>query len=145
MLNKEEKLKALLLDNRFVDWINNPESPYSGYWLQWVGESSDNAELADEARQFLLELHAAEVIEEKVTEEKEVDRMWGNIEQSIGERSASEGRIRRTPQRGYWMAAAAIAGVLLLAGVLFFRESDRPLASFKKKERAITIKRQRLT
>jgi len=139
MLNKEENLKALLLDNRFVDWINNPESPYAGYWLQWVGESNDNAKLVEEARQFLMELRLAEVAGETVMEEREVDRIWENIEGAIGEETAVEER-RRSPQRGYWMAAATIAGILLLAGVAFFREPDRPLASGKKRKEQLAAK-----
>ena len=140
MLNKEEKLKALLLDDRFVDWVNNPESPYAGYWLQWVGERSDNAELADEARQFLMELRSAEMTEETVTKESEVDRIWENIGMSIDEGAGGDAKIRRNPRRGYWMAAAAITGILLLAGVAFFRERSLPLASGKKKSEQLSAK-----
>ena len=133
MINKEEKLKALLLDNRFVDWINNPGSPYAGFWLQWMGESVDNTELADAARRFLMELRLAELAGETVTEENEVGRIWENIGGVIAGGSVEERKPRRIIRNGYWMAAAAIMGILLFIGVTFFREPDRPLASVKKK------------
>jgi len=133
MLNKEEKLRALLLDNRFVDWINNPDSPYAGFWLQWTGESAENAELADAAREFLMELRSAELAGETVTEETEVDRMWESIGGTIAERPTREGQPRRIIRKGYWMAAAAITGMLLFIGVTFFSESRHQLASVKKK------------
>lgn len=122
-----------MLDNRFVDWINNPESPYAGFWLQWIGESAENAELANAARAFLIELRSAELASETVTEETEVDRIWENIGGAIAERPTRQGQPRRIIGRGYWMAAAAITGVLLFIGVTFFNESRPHLVSIKKK------------
>ena len=61
MDNREEKINALLLDNRFVDWVINPQSPYAEYWLQWINASRENALLAEEAKSFLLEFRATEI------------------------------------------------------------------------------------
>jgi hypothetical protein len=133
MANKEEKIKTLLLDDRFVDWINNPESPYAGYWLQWIEESADNEELADAAREFLTELHLAELTMEASTGETVVDKMWADVSRSIMEEPAGRRRSRRGVRSWYWMAAAGIIGILLFVGMTFFREQPRQLASAKKK------------
>ena len=83
MINREEKINALLLDNRFVDWVINPQSPYAEYWLQWISAGTDNAALAEEAKCFLLELRRTENNADKEINEGITEQMLIHILEAI--------------------------------------------------------------
>jgi len=128
MNTNEQKINELLLDNRFVDWLINPQSPYAAYWLQWIQASEDNAALASAAKAFLLELQLAESSRENAPDEAMsrqalTGQVWDNIRESIGEEEAPV--VRRMHRRWYWMVAAALTGLVLLAGMLFVTRPAR--------------------
>jgi len=130
MNQKEEKINELLLDNRFVDWLVNAESPYAEYWLQWIKASAENAALAAEAKSFLLELQLAETSREHSPDEAMTGHLWKNIREAIGEPMAPIVYQYQQPQqrlnrRWYWTAAAALTGLVLLAGMLFVTRPAR--------------------
>ncbi|TKK65116.1 DUF4974 domain-containing protein [Ilyomonas limi] len=131
MEDRAEKINALLLDNRFVDWVLNPQSPYAQYWLQWIGAGTENAALAEEAKQFLLEVRTAENNREKAVDEGSAEQIWAHIQQAIGQEELVE--VKNMPRRRsiYWMMAAAVfAGLVLFAGLIVFKQRvQQPVAT----------------
>ena len=123
MNTNEQKINELLLDNRFVDWLINPQSPYAAYWLQWIQASETNAALAEEAKAFLLELQLAETSRENAPDEALNGQVWDNIRESIGEEAAPV--VRRMHRSWFWMAAAGLTGLVLLAGMLMVTKPAR--------------------
>lgn len=126
---QEDKIRELLLDNRFVDWVVNPQSPYSEYWLQWLNSSTENRELAEQARIFLLELRKAETENEEEINQDITEQMLLNIRDAIQEDAAPVVPEKKT--RIYWYRAAAAVLVLamVIAGITFLKkEKSSPLA-----------------
>ncbi|HKZ68108.1 MAG TPA: FecR family protein [Chitinophagaceae bacterium] len=123
MNNREEKISALLLDNRFVDWVVNPQSPYAEYWLQWIISSTENATLAEEAKIFLWELRRAGNDTAKEINEGITEQMLINIREAIDKDSLPVFMQKPAAHRWYWMAAAAMVGALVFFGVTFFKQS----------------------
>src|SRR5688572_3922515 len=119
MYSREEKINELLLDNRFVDWVINPQSPYAEYWLQWVNLNPHNTELAKEARIFLLELRKAESGSGLELNEAITVEMLAHIKQAIEAEDTVKERIRRSPLRWWHWAAAAIVVTGMIAGFAF--------------------------
>lgn len=132
MENKEGKISGLLKDNRFVDWVFNPQSQYGEFWLNWISQSKENIRLAEEAKQFLLAIKAIEVGNNKEMEQGNISRLWADIEQGI---ELSEIKPeKRVKKYVYWMAAASVAGVILFVFSLLYRgplnnETDPPAVS----------------
>lgn len=131
MKQKEERINELLLDNRFVDWLINPESPYAAYWHQWLAADADNAALAEAAREFLLELRVAENDQEQEIAESDTAPLWEHIRESIDREAVPVLKTQRTGQWKYWLAAAAIGGLILLLGITWSKEPARTSLSTK--------------
>lgn len=128
MNKREEKISELLLDNRFVDWVINPQSPYTEYWLLWINADAENVGLAEEAKSFLLELRSAGNDTGKEINEGVAEQMLMNIKNAIQQDSPvveMKGSARR---RWYWAGAAACTGILIFSGILFFKQQDRPIS-----------------
>lgn len=107
MQPQEDKLEALLLDNRFVDWVLHPGSRYASYWETWAAESEGNAALAASARAMVLEVGMEERYGGEDMTDQEVDALYARIRENLGE----SGKVRRMrPLR--WAIAAAVAAVL---------------------------------
>lgn len=132
MNRKEERINELLLDNRFVDWLINPQSPYTAYWQQWAAASADNAALAEAAREFLLELRVAENDLEQQTDEKDTGALWEHIRENIDQESAPVFKPKRMIQWRYWAAAATVAGLVLVLSIVLSRQPAHPSLSAKK-------------
>lgn len=128
----EEKISALLLDNRFIDWVVNPQSPYAAYWLQWMAENEANAALAEEARVFLLDMRLAEEHAPEAIPEGQLEQMLGNIKR--------EAAKERRPRFPYWMAAAVMTGVLALAAWFLFSGPKPSAAAGKQKHFAEVVR-----
>jgi ferric-dicitrate binding protein FerR (iron transport regulator) len=131
MKQKEERINELLLDNRFVDWLINPQSPYAAYWLQWTAASADNAALAEAAREFLLELRMAENDQEQEITDPETGPLWEQIRGNIDQESVPVLKTHRLPQWIYWLAAAAVAGVVLVLGITWSKQPAQPSLASK--------------
>lgn len=117
-MHNEAHIQALLLDNRFVDWVVNPQSLYAEYWLQWVAADSANAAAAEEARRFILEMRlAGQEGPEDVPEDK-LDEMLGNIKAGIAP-------VRRSRKKWYWAAAAVVTGAIIVAALFPFSSPQR--------------------
>ncbi|MBN8853978.1 MAG: hypothetical protein BGO55_10340 [Sphingobacteriales bacterium 50-39] len=137
MDQREKKINALFEDNRFVDWVINPQSPYAEYWLQWTSASKENAALAEEARQFLLDVRAASQDTRREAGPETIDGMWDHIGEAIAEHNAGSGgeRVPDIRQAGgskriwpirrmQWMAAATMAGLIVLLGLLIWQRTS---------------------
>ena len=127
MNNKEEKLNELLLDNRFVDWIINPQSPYAEYWLQWTNADAENASLAEEAKSFLLELRNTESNTGKEINDGVTEQMLMNIKSAIQQDSPVV-EIKRPTQQRWYLIAAAVAIILIFLRVTVLDQRDRQLS-----------------
>ncbi|MEO6000908.1 MAG: FecR family protein [Chitinophagaceae bacterium] len=143
MDERAKKINILLLDNRFVDWILNPQSPYMEYWLQWIEASIENTGLAEEAKQFLLELRTGENESEKELDGALTVQMWTHIEHTIEQEAVFvQNRPRR--QKIYWLAAAVVVGLILFSAViLFLKPGDTSIAvssAMKEKSAAEVIR-----
>lgn len=121
MDGRTEKINALLLDNRFVDWVLNPLSPYAQYWLLWIASSAENAAAAEEAKLFLHELRIAATESEKEVDEAASSQLWSDIKDAIGRETINLNK-RPRPSKSYWFAAAAILAVILLSAILFLQQ-----------------------
>jgi len=125
MDQREKKINALFEDNRFVDWVVNPQSPYAEYWLQWMSANEENAAVAEEARQFLLSVRAASQDTGRAAGPETIDGMWGHIEATITEHGAVDGGGRILPvRRRRWMAAATMAGLIVLLGLVLWQRTS---------------------
>lgn len=127
MNSHDDKINELLLDNRFVDWVVNPGSPYQEYWLQWIHSNPANQELADEAKRFLLELRKGECDNEVEIDAGTTEQMLSNIHREIS-KSTTQQHSTLPGFRKYWMAAAVVAGLLLVAAAIIFRKQEMPQA-----------------
>jgi transmembrane sensor len=125
---QEDKISELLLDNRFVDWVVNPQSPYSEYWLQWVNSSAENRELAEQARIFLLDLRKAETSSDEEINEDITEQMLMNIRDAIQEDAAPVIHEKKKLRYWYQAVAAVLVPALVIAGVTFFKQEKPPLA-----------------
>ncbi|WP_276500736.1 FecR family protein [Terrimonas pollutisoli] len=117
----QEKANTLLLDNRFVDWVINPQSPYAEYWLQWVSVSPENAAIAESARSFLLEFRANEKETSKEINKEIIESMLMNIRQAIGHDSSVVAIKRPGYRRWYWAAAASL---IFFLGFLYLKPNN---------------------
>ena len=106
----EEKINALLLDNRFVDWVINPNSPYAGYWQEWLSADPENVMLAASARKFLLDMQIAEEENADPIGEEGLEQMLDHIKAGM----VAEPVKARYPIYKYIAAAAIVAGLILL-------------------------------
>ncbi len=127
----EDKIEALLLDNRFVDWVLNPESRYASYWEAWAAESEANTSLAGYARTMLQEIAMEEEYAGADLPEESVNALFGRIREGIGQ---PEKTRRIKPFR--WVAAAAIAILLAAGGWMLFRGEGaaKPMAGITKNQ-----------
>lgn len=130
---REDKIRELLLDNRFVDWVVNPQSPYSEYWLQLLNSNTENRMLAEQARIFLLELRKVEADHDEEINDSITEQMLLNIRGVIQEDESSEKREKKIGMRRYRAVAAILILALVMAGIGFFKKDNMRLA---KKEPA---------
>ncbi len=93
MQPQEDRLEALLLDNRFVDWVLNPGSKYASYWESWAAENEAQATLAACARAIVLEIGMEEEYDGEDMSEENVDALFGKIREDR-ERGKSAGCAR---------------------------------------------------
>lgn len=129
MDHQEEKIHALLLDNRFVDWVVNPQSPYAGYWLEWAAAHPENAWLLEEAKHFLLEMRLAEEDGQQELSEVQLEQMLDRIREEIAPVPVSK-------RKNYWyMAAAMVMGAIALA-VFMYTPKENTLSGTEKKAAA---------
>jgi ferric-dicitrate binding protein FerR (iron transport regulator) len=107
----EEHIRHLLLDNRFIDWVVNPQSPYAEYWLQWMAADSAHAEQAEAAKRFILEMRQAGQEGEDDVPEAKLDEMLANIKSGVT-------RGRGGHKRWFWLAAAVLAGAIAVSALV---------------------------
>lgn len=128
MDHQEEKIHALLLDNRFVDWVINPQSPYAGYWLQWAATDPEHAWLLEEAKHFLLEMRLAEEEGQQELSEVQLEQMLDRIREEI-----TPVPQKRSIAKYWYMAAAVLAGAIALS-IFMFSPKENTIAGTDKKE-----------
>lgn len=129
MNQKEERIQELLLDNRFVDWLINPQSPYAAYWQQWMAASAEHARLANAAREFLLEMRLAENDQEQEADENSTVQLWEQIQDAIDHESAPVLKTPRIRHWKYWLAVAAVTSLALILGITLSRQPNQPASS----------------
>ena len=133
MSKMQEKTNALLLDNRFVDWVINPQSPYAEYWLQWVNANPENVAIAESARKFLLEFKANEKEASTEIDSETIESMLMNIRQAVGNDSPVVG-LKKAGNRHWYWAAAAVVSVISLLGFFYFKSGNNNVQASAVKE-----------
>ncbi len=129
MNNREEQITILLLDNRFVDWVINPQSPYTEYWHQWENANPENAIIIEEAKNFLLGLRNAETDGTPEISELAIEQMLFNIKVAITPPYVPLKVEKQHSYRWYWVAAAVTTGILFLFGFYFFKQPAHKAAA----------------
>ncbi|WP_315821532.1 hypothetical protein [Paraflavitalea speifideaquila] len=136
MDEKEEQLSQLLADHRFIDWVVNPDSIYSSYWLPWIAERDIHAALATEARNFIILLGGAGVRNDHPLPQQGVHNLWQQIADSVQREAATDtatplvlmntqGVDKRTKRRTlYWLAAAVVIGLVTTITLFYPRNND---------------------
>jgi transmembrane sensor len=133
MNQREDIINALLLDNRFVDWVINQQSPYAEYWLQWIASNAEHAALAEEARRFLIELRKAEMDtdDHRTIHESSTEQLWQQIRNEI-EQAPVIPVQKRPVHRWYWVAAAAVVGLIVWAGMVWIQPARQSVVTAEK-------------
>lgn len=124
---QEEKIHALLLDNRFVDWVINPQSPYAGYWLHWAATDPEHAWLLEEAKHFLLEMRLAEEEGQQELSEVQLEQMLDRIREEI-----TPVPQKRSIAKYWYMAAAVLAGAIALTLFMYAPKQDTVTGTDRK-------------
>jgi ferric-dicitrate binding protein FerR (iron transport regulator) len=134
MDQREEKINTLLEDNRFVDWVNNPESAYAEYWRMWIDSCAENAMLAEAAKGFILHVRETSQDAVDIPDQSSIDGMWDQIHGSIIAHDAGvETVVAGRRGRWRWAAAAIVAALVVFGGLLFVKQNgSRQLLAQKK-------------
>ncbi|NSL88306.1 DUF4974 domain-containing protein [Chitinophaga sp. Mgbs1] len=117
MIEKQfHRIEDFWQEASFLDWTLGNDREAARYWEQWLADNPAQATLLQEARQLLLAIH----VKEHPLSNEEIQQHVCNTIQQLPVKTG----------RGYgWRAAAAVAGIILLAGMgwLFLRQ-NRPAA-----------------
>ena len=124
MHEHQDKIDALLLDNRFIDWVLNPQSPYAGYWMEWIAAHPEHAAIAEEAKALLLEMRREEDVAQATVSDEQVAQMLEHIRTGIA---------RPRPLRRFWAAAAAVLALATITTIFFQLTGDRRMQPDVKK------------
>lgn len=133
MEQREEEISSLLLDNRFVDWVINPQSAYTEYWLQWIARPG-NAALAEEAKNFLLELRKLERDNDLKVNWAFTEQVWESIHDAVVIVQKASQQKRRSKVLWYAIAASIIGLVALTTVVIYQQKSNQLTALPEHKE-----------
>ncbi|HEU4632719.1 MAG TPA: FecR domain-containing protein [Flavisolibacter sp.] len=117
-----------LQDERFLDWLNNPQGEQGPFWESWLSAHPHKQAAVDEARQLHALLQTHEEITPAQGDREEVwDKIMAVVESESGERESGGWGIR---QLRPLLKIAAV--VLLLAGAagvfLYNRNTQAPAA-----------------
>jgi ferric-dicitrate binding protein FerR (iron transport regulator) len=127
MSEKKYSVKDFLLDERFQQWVRNPEEVSNAYWKHFQEHHPEARQPIAEARNFLLKLN----FEEQPRSEAVKQRIRQNIHNAINTTEmqipATNHPYQRKEIRYYqpWIrvAASLTAFILIVGGYLFFRET----------------------
>jgi len=127
MPEKKYNVNDFLLNERFQQWVQNPDEVSDAYWQHYQKHHIEARQPIAEARSFLLKLN----FEEQTRSEAVKQRIRQNIERAI-QGSAKKIRTESAPVKKHYLRnrqwiglAASIAAVLLLVGgYLFFPVND---------------------
>jgi len=109
-----------LMQQRFQEWVKQPTPERDAHWQRWLAAHPEYQEAADQLRQLIRTMHTDAPSFASETE----DALWHKIQSQAytNETTVSRPQARSVafrPSRYQWVAAALV-GVFLLAGILFF-------------------------
>jgi len=110
-LNLSEEFQKLVTDQRFVDWVKNPNPDSNRYWQQFISEHPSLKKEFSDAKYIIRRLHK----KSKKMDEEEIRELWTNIESRI---HASSGKIRTLKR---WMVAASVILLLGIGSVALYK------------------------
>lgn len=102
------RIEDLLLEDDFLEYVLNPTPENEVFWGQLAGNNPELSGRIENARWFILKLHA----EKMKMEAEEMDETWKNIQQGC------KGKSRRL----YWLgiAAACFISIFTMAALWFW-------------------------
>jgi len=112
-------VEDFVLDESFWQWVKHPDATSEAFWNDWLQAHPDKQSTVAQARLILSSID----FDQKLTGDEKTD-MWNYIQNTIRE-EAPVRPMPVSPDRSIgwpvWQRmAAGFAGVLLLAGVLFY-------------------------
>ncbi|MEM8967096.1 MAG: FecR domain-containing protein [Bacteroidota bacterium] len=120
MYERDQMLEKLLLNDKFITWVNYPTPALDQYWLEWQNESSEREEILSEARQLVQQMNSSG--QAKPLSDQEVQTMWQNLQ---NQDNPSRPNIKMY-SRKYWIAASII--FFISFGIfLYLRQTEKVL------------------
>jgi transmembrane sensor len=118
--NQYNQLEDFLLDDAFVNWVQQPTEQSNAFWQQWILENPAKEALLEEAKIVIEHLKFKVVVPSLETRRK----VWANIEENTQETAILPLNPIYTRQR-QWAMAASLAGVIALgAGLWLWNQRD---------------------
>lgn len=108
MMNSNSGLDHFLHDERFIDWVKNPDGIYKEYWQQYFNQYPNEVRAANEAAVFLQQLYYAEKTGYKNVREDVKAELWQRIEEG----AEAEPTVTRKSYKKYWLFAASLLIVI---------------------------------
>lgn len=111
----------LAVQPAFIAWVKYPDANSDAFWAAFLLRYPSQEKKLSEARRIVESMH----IVSDYMDEARARKLWKRIESKIEVRHASRATVRRLP----WLemvAAAVLAGILLYAGINYFRP-DKPV------------------
>lgn len=124
--HSDDPVGQFLEDDRFIKWVTDPDEETLAYWKKWMEENPDHLPDLFKAREL-----ARDIIRGERPEENEplASAIWEGIQDRLKDPAPLIPLVRRR-RWPYYLAAASLAGLLLTAGVLYYRSgSSLPPAS----------------
>lgn len=115
-----------VMDEDFIRWVQDKRPQDEAFWNEWLLQNPDKHLLVAEARRILESIR----IEQKIFAPEEIELEAAKLLQTISERNfeespyylESETRKPRFRVLRYWVAAAAVAGLIFLGTRYFAAE-----------------------
>jgi transmembrane sensor len=145
MSSEFNSMEDLVFSRSFRDWVLNGDSAEKGFWESWVLRHPEKAEVVKYAKAAIYALHLDRSLLSEDDIEEEVRKALVRLKEAPrylpveGQEGRKRGFSRGMRTSRFWLLAAAMSGIVCVAGVLFYRARVHPealqsfLSSHKKK------------
>jgi ferric-dicitrate binding protein FerR (iron transport regulator) len=124
--NLDDRIWALLNDDRFIKWVLKPDEETNLYWERWMEKHPEGRPLLLKAREIACDLAYSE---KPAQAEELANAIWTGVQEKIsGMPIPMRGRRTERKRRLWpWMAAASVV-LLVVSGFLLRRSGSQPVA-----------------
>jgi transmembrane sensor len=114
-------VQEFLMDDYFQQWVHQPDWESNAFWKTWLLQHPEKGESIEEARQLLAELSFQEDLPSRESRERVWQQIMATNADRDDEKSGQAGRTVQPKSYRYWQGiAASFAGIIVLAGLLWF-------------------------